>query len=834
MVNTKKSLIFSALSLLLCCALLIGTTFAWFTDSVTNTGNKIQAGTLDVALFQKTDTLSDEQKADPELDTTGEYTDISDSATPVFSYDLWEPGYSAGATLKVVNNGSLALKYEFALKITDSKTGAELDPELDFATGNLADVIYVYLLDSCRQPTEDDVPAGTLAELTDNSTAVFDSGILAAGTSGDDINIVVKMSENAGNEYQGAAISFDIVLRATQAPVEEDGFGDSTYDADADGTPDNPTWGEISTGRVTVPVAPDGQDTVIKDSYGITNFIVPADAIEDGAQKLTLNIEEIPLYDGVEVGEDQTATTYDITIEGLKEDNDIPVTVTFFIGKGLTGVKMYHYDTLIEDADYDIDTGYVTFTSTSFSPFTIVTDRTLTVKTEAELLSAVKADGMKVVLANDITVSAVVTVPEGTTTSIDLGGYTIYGRGIRNYGTITAITNGSIVADAGYGIDNRANIGTLNCNVTSKTSDAISNGTGTWIDEVYVSTYGVIDEIAGGYYHGYPETYGSSIVGSCGLYNGSLAVVKLISGGHFQGSSVAFRSYNSNGILSVTGGFFDSPYMDANGRTFCDAGTIGNVFYNSAPLSVSGGTWYNVGTKINSKLADGYELVKGDICEMTSYKNYVRYDSETKKPAHWIDDENGAVYYYYTVEKAATEVSSAADFGKEYVNTSTGDELIEYLCNGGEFVLADNITLTNTVYFYADTVIDLNGKTITKDFGGNLCAIGENITVTFINGSIVVPESAKQGVTNYGDFWYQRNFYTYDQTLNLNFEGVTISLPDNDDFAAFKGYIRNSGGLTVNITGANVTGVLFEDFDSAVNVNCTDCTLNGETYPAIK
>ena len=149
-------------------------------------------------------------------------------------------------------------------------------------------------------------------------------------------------------------------------------------------------------------------------------------------------------------------------------------------------------------------------------------------------------------------------------------------------------------------------------------------------------------------------------------------------------------------------------------------------------------------------------------------------------------------------------------------------------------MLADNITLTNTVYFYADTVIDLNGKTITKDFGGNLCAIGENITVTFINGSIVVPESAKQGVTNYGDFWYQRNFYTYDQTLNLNFEGVTISLPDNDDFAAFKGYIRNSGGLTVNITGANVTGVLFEDFDSAVNVNCTDCTLNGETYPATK
>ena len=51
MVNTKKSLIFSALSLLLCCALLVGTTFAWFTDSVTNTGNTIQAGNLAINAY---------------------------------------------------------------------------------------------------------------------------------------------------------------------------------------------------------------------------------------------------------------------------------------------------------------------------------------------------------------------------------------------------------------------------------------------------------------------------------------------------------------------------------------------------------------------------------------------------------------------------------------------------------------------------------------------------------------------------------------------------------------------------------------------------------------
>ncbi len=45
---TKHSLWASGLSLLLCAALLLGTTFAWFTDSVTNTGNTITAGTLGI------------------------------------------------------------------------------------------------------------------------------------------------------------------------------------------------------------------------------------------------------------------------------------------------------------------------------------------------------------------------------------------------------------------------------------------------------------------------------------------------------------------------------------------------------------------------------------------------------------------------------------------------------------------------------------------------------------------------------------------------------------------------------------------------------------------
>ena len=45
---TKKALFMSMLSMLLCVAMLIGSTFAWFTDSVTSGRNKITAGNLDV------------------------------------------------------------------------------------------------------------------------------------------------------------------------------------------------------------------------------------------------------------------------------------------------------------------------------------------------------------------------------------------------------------------------------------------------------------------------------------------------------------------------------------------------------------------------------------------------------------------------------------------------------------------------------------------------------------------------------------------------------------------------------------------------------------------
>lgn len=115
MKTTKKSLIACGLSVLVCCALLVGTTFAWFTDSVTNKGNRIEAGNL------KVDLLMDKAE-------DGNYTSIANGTGDIFSEEAgnginWEPGKTEIVYLAVQNKGSLAINYNLLLDIIDGDPG---------------------------------------------------------------------------------------------------------------------------------------------------------------------------------------------------------------------------------------------------------------------------------------------------------------------------------------------------------------------------------------------------------------------------------------------------------------------------------------------------------------------------------------------------------------------------------------------------------------------------------------------------------------------------------------------------------------------------------------
>ena len=215
MLKTKNikiaALATNVIAIAILCAILIGSTFAWFTDSARSSGNKIQSGTLKVDLQML------------EGDT---WHSLKNENKPIFDYANWEPGYTDVKVLKVVNEGSLALKWK--AKIVANGTLSEL-----------ARVIDVYVLPSDEEigyPTDRSLEgytyAGTVADFVDGIETTTVGTLLSGGESY--LGIALKMRTDAGNEYQGLDLlgSFDIVVVATQLSSEGDGFDDK-YDANA-------------------------------------------------------------------------------------------------------------------------------------------------------------------------------------------------------------------------------------------------------------------------------------------------------------------------------------------------------------------------------------------------------------------------------------------------------------------------------------------------------------------------------------------------------------------------------------------------------------------------
>ena len=90
--KTKRALLASVLSMFLCFSMLVGTTYAWFTDSVTSANNVIKTGTLDVTMDWAQGT------EDPTSATW-----VAADKGPIFNNYLWEPGYTEARHIKITN-----------------------------------------------------------------------------------------------------------------------------------------------------------------------------------------------------------------------------------------------------------------------------------------------------------------------------------------------------------------------------------------------------------------------------------------------------------------------------------------------------------------------------------------------------------------------------------------------------------------------------------------------------------------------------------------------------------------------------------------------------------
>ena len=333
--STKRALLGSVMAMVLCLAMLVGATCAWFTDTASTGVNKIQAGNLDVVLEM--------QNADGKwVSAEGKTLDFVKAADAKGEAILWEPGctYELPA-LRIRNNGNLALKYQVI--ITGINGSAKLNEAIDWTIG--------------------DVAMGAEQHLAAGESNAF--------------TIKGHMKESAGNEYMNESIDgIAITVVATQDTVESDSF-DKDYDADAE-------YPVVAVGDVNT----DG-DTVLKDKEEdrTIQVTVPAGALDEGVQSLKLEVVKSATPAGVEVASTESSQSYEVTMKDQSGNavstNGTLMTVEMNVGKNRTALKLYHdgekmtkdSGTLTDAADhyvYDAATGYVTMKVSHFSPFTAV------------------------------------------------------------------------------------------------------------------------------------------------------------------------------------------------------------------------------------------------------------------------------------------------------------------------------------------------------------------------------------------------------------------------------------------------------------------------------
>ena len=331
--STKRALLGSVVAMVLCLAMLVGATFAWFTDTASTGVNKITSGNLDVALEMK--------------DAAGQWVSAEGKTlnwvkAAAGEQVLWEPGctYELPA-LRIRNNGNLALKYKVA--ITGINGSAKLNEAIEWTIG--------------------DVAMGAEQHLAAGESNAF--------------TIKGHMKESAGNEYMNESIDgIAITVVATQDTVESDSFN-NTYDANA-------TYPVVAVGDVNT-----NGDTVLKDKEEdhTIQVTVPAGALDEGVQSLKLEVVKSATPAGVKVASTESSQSYEVTMKDQSGNavstNGTLMTVEMNVGKNRTALKLYHdgekmtkdNGTLTDAADhyvYDAATGYVTMKVSHFSPFTAV------------------------------------------------------------------------------------------------------------------------------------------------------------------------------------------------------------------------------------------------------------------------------------------------------------------------------------------------------------------------------------------------------------------------------------------------------------------------------
>ena len=569
--STKRALLGSVMAMVLCLAMLVGATFAWFTDTASTGVNKIQAGNLDVVLEM--------QNADGKwVSAEGKTLDFVKAADAKGEAILWEPGctYELPA-LRIRNNGNLALKYKVA--ITGINGSAKLNEAIEWTIG--------------------DVAMGTEQHLAAGESNAF--------------TIKGHMKESAGNEYMNESIDgIAITVVATQDTVESDSFN-NTYDANA-------TYPVVAVGDVNT----DG-DTVIQDREEDPTVIATIPAGSTDAGKLTLVKTEGQTPANIEIVTGTNAVTTEVRLEDQNGNKVTAADGKFFtialqLEKKLNVIGFYHSETPLTKAEsaeavkaandtyyYDAATGLLTFSTDDFSPFTVVTSSSVfnggngtkenpyLVATGEQALKMENAKGY-FKLVDDIVVTDEIYLSRKTVT-VDLNGHSIrleYAAGVKP-------NNGSVFYIGGK----KGNL-TINDSSEGQTG-AVYGSDKTYTNKVTsavrAGNYGRLT-INGGHFYGTSE--GTSCIFVYTTMSSTSKATVTINGGKFETATPSNGTYyvlnhqdnaTAGCTITVNGGSFKNynPGVTTVDPVNAKTGkiTLGNGCTTTSTVDGSD-TWYTV------------------------------------------------------------------------------------------------------------------------------------------------------------------------------------------------------------------------------------------------
>ena len=236
---TKRALLTSVMALVMCVVMLVGTTFAWFTDTASTGVNKIQAGNLDIEVEYRTT-------------ANGEWKTL-DNAADLFGAEgtLFEPGHTRVVELRITNAGNLALKYKIGMNVVSETAGTnkagnpyKLSNYLKVATTGIQQYNPADQISSLMERLI--FQKGDFGMWTARDFANFELEYTSNGSAHElqpgaaqILGIKVYMPESVGNEAnaisteKAASIEFGLNILATQYTTESDSFG-TQYDKDAE------------------------------------------------------------------------------------------------------------------------------------------------------------------------------------------------------------------------------------------------------------------------------------------------------------------------------------------------------------------------------------------------------------------------------------------------------------------------------------------------------------------------------------------------------------------------------------------------------------------------